>query len=73
MYVQVGAFVDRTKADRLRTELASLGPSHVSQTQASGQRFFRVRLGPVETVEQADRVLDAVIDAGHATARVVVD
>lgn len=73
MYVQVGAFNDRSKADRLRSQLANLGPTQVSQTQASGQRFFRVRVGPVATVEQADRVLDAVIDAGHSTARVVVD
>lgn len=73
MFVQVGAFNDRSKADRLRSQLVNFGPTQVSQTQASGQRFFRVRVGPVATVEQADRVLDAVIDAGHSTARVVVD
>ncbi|MFO1188134.1 MAG: septal ring lytic transglycosylase RlpA family protein [Alphaproteobacteria bacterium] len=73
MYVQVGSFADRTKADKLRSQLVELGPTNISQAQLSGQRFYRVRVGPVGTVEQADRVLDAVIDAGHPTARVVID
>jgi len=73
MYVQVASFADRAKADRLRSRLAELGPTDISQAQLSGQRFYRVRVGPVGSIEQADRVLDAVIDAGHPTARVVVE
>jgi len=73
MYIQVGAFRDRSNADRLRSRLSGLGPAEVSPTEVSGQRFYRVRVGPVRSVVQADRMLDAVLDAGHANAQVVVD
>ena len=37
-----------------------------------GQQFFRVRLGPIDSVDKADRLLDRVIRAGHSDARLVV-
>jgi rare lipoprotein A len=35
--------------------------------------FFRVRLGPVGTVEEADRLLNVLLANGFSDARVVVD
>ena len=46
MYVQAGAFSIRENANRLRDDLAHLGPTIVSKVTIKGQTFHRVRLGP---------------------------
>ena len=37
------------------------------------RRFYRVRMGPVDSVEAGDRLLAIVVDAGVPEARLVVD
>ncbi len=39
----------------------------------AGRCYFRVRFGPMGSVEDADRLLALLLDNGHANARVVVD
>jgi rare lipoprotein A len=38
-----------------------------------GTEFFRVRIGPLESVEAADRTLAQVIATGQPDARIVID
>ncbi len=73
IYVQAGSFTRLDNAIRLRARLAPLGPVTVSQVSVRSQPFFRVRIGPVATVEEADRLLATIVDAGHPEARIVVD
>jgi hypothetical protein len=35
--------------------------------------LFRVRLGPIATVEDADNMLAAVVEAGYSDSRLVID
>jgi rare lipoprotein A len=35
--------------------------------------MYRVRLGPLLTVEQADQLLARIVDSGYPEARIVVD
>jgi hypothetical protein len=35
--------------------------------------MYRARLGPLLTVEQADRALARIVAGGHPEARIVVD
>jgi rare lipoprotein A len=37
------------------------------------RRFFRVRFGPMGSVDEADRLLTMLIDNGHNDARVIVE
>ena len=37
------------------------------------EEFYRVRLGPIESVDKADAVLARVVGAGNTNARVIVD
>ena len=39
----------------------------------NGIEIYRVRLGPVESVEQADRLLQRVVGSGYPGARIVTD
>jgi rare lipoprotein A len=73
IYVQAGAFTSYDNARQLVARLSAMGPARVTPAQIGSQRFYRVRLGPIATVEQADAVLASVIGGGHPEARIVVD
>jgi len=74
IFIQAGAFREYINANRLRARLTSLGhPVNVSQVYISNQPFFRVRLGPMTNVEDADIALERVVVLGYPEARIVVD
>jgi len=73
IYVQAGAFASRDNALRLSNQLKPFGPSQVSPVTVAGQQLYRVRLGPLGTVEEGDRTLDLVVNSGHPEARLIVD
>ncbi|MGH7090616.1 MAG: septal ring lytic transglycosylase RlpA family protein, partial [Stellaceae bacterium] len=73
IYIQVGAFAEAKNAQRLRARLRKLGRVQVSDTRVNGVNLYRVRLGPVPTVEEADRLLDRIVDSGMTEARIVVN
>jgi len=73
IYVQAGAFTRFDNANRLRAELSGLGSAKISAVMVEDRQFFRVRFGPIGSVEDADRLLDLLIANGHDDARVVVD
>jgi rare lipoprotein A len=73
IYIQAGAFSNRDNAMRLSGALRRIAPSQISETRVDGQTFYRVRLGPVTTVADADALLEQVIGSGYPGARVVVD
>ena len=73
MFVQAGAFTNVANANRLRSKLAPFGPSHVVPAVVGNQRFYRVRVGPIASLAQADTLLARVVAAGHPEARIIVD
>jgi peptidoglycan lytic transglycosylase len=73
MFIQAGAFTNVTNADRLRARLARLGRSQVVPAVVGNQRFYRVRLGPIATLAEADSMLAKIVAAGHPEARLIVD
>ena len=73
IYVQVGAFSQYDNANRLRGKLTSVAATKVTQASVDGQAFFRVRVGPAASVDDADRLLGLVVQAGYHDARIVVE
>jgi rare lipoprotein A len=73
IYVQAGAFGNFDNAHKTSARLAAVGPVAVSPVLVNGRDVFRVRLGPIASVEEADRFLESVIRSGYPDARVVVD
>jgi rare lipoprotein A len=73
IYIQAGAFSRIANASRVKRRLQKLGPVKISPTTASGVVLYRVRLGPIASVADADRLLARVVKSGLADARVVVD
>ncbi len=73
IYVQAGAFTNFNNANRLRAQLSQLGNVRIASAMVEDTQFFRVQLGPVATVESADRLLELLLVNGHSSATVVVD
>ncbi len=73
IYVQAGAFAMAENAAKLRARLAYIGPSSITNVFIKGQEMFRVRMGPMYSVEAADKVLAQVLDTGVSNARIVVE
>jgi len=71
-FVQVGAFSDIGNAERARTELGGSGPVVVTPVSGASGQLYRVRIGPLSEVSQAERALQDAVNAGHADARLVL-
>lgn len=75
MFVQAGSFGDRANADRLVTKLAAEGIRNatVREDVVNGRAMFRVRVGPVPTVNDYDRVVVRLRRLGVNDARLAWD
>jgi rare lipoprotein A len=73
IYIQAGAFSNENNAVGLSQKLASIGKSQVFPASVSGQNFYRVRVGPFATVQDADGALSRIIAQGAPQAKIVVD
>lgn len=73
VYIQAGAFQRYDNASRVIGTLQPFGSAAIVPVKVNGADVYRVRMGPIGTVDEADRILDKVINAGYPDARVVVD
>lgn len=74
IYVQAGAFGQHDNAQRLGQKLQSFGvASHILPVSYQGRTLYRVRLGPVKNVPEADILLKRVLASGHSDALIIVD
>lgn len=73
LFVQAGAFSVYENANRVRAVLNTLGPIKISQVLVDGKDLYRVRVGPLNSVVQADQMLEWVIQRGYANSRIIVD
>lgn len=74
IYIQAGSFEDADNAHRLTGRLgAFFQGAHVQPAQVSGKTYYRVRIGPITDVDNADRLLERVIVAGYPGSRIVLD
>jgi peptidoglycan lytic transglycosylase len=73
IFVQAGAFAVPENAQRMRARIAALGSVEVVPATAHGAALYRVRLGPVASAAEAQRLLARVIDRGYPGARVVAE
>ncbi len=75
MYLQIGAFSSRNNAERLKSRLGdvALPGIEILQGFANQQPVFRVRVGPIATVEEADRMANMLTQHGIDSPHVVID
>ncbi len=73
VFVQAGAFTVYENARRMAETLLSLGAVTLTPVRAAGLDVFRVRIGPLASLQDADTVLGQVVAHGYDEARIVVD
>lgn len=73
MFVQAGAYGLFDNANRVRARLSRIGKTFISHILINDRDLYRVRLGPVTKVAQADAMLERVILAGFNDARIVIE
>lgn len=72
-FLQVGAFSSAQAAEHLRSQLQSVVNAHafVTPVVANGQTLHRVRLGPVSSPDEAQRITDTLRTANLGNATLV--
>ena len=73
IFVQVGAFSQVHNAVRLKARLTGLSPVKIVETSNRGTPLFKVRLGPLKSVEDADRLVTRLEASGLHDTSVVVE
>ncbi len=73
IYIQAGAFSVSENAERLQVKLNQVTKTEISPAMVGGREFYRVRIGPIATVDEADQLLARVVGAGASDAKIVVD
>jgi rare lipoprotein A len=75
LYVQAGAFSTHANASKLLDQLRSQGveKSFVREDQLDGKTLYRVRVGPIPSVGEFDRVVSRLKSLGLADARLAAD
>ena len=54
-------------------QVTNLENGHSLELRVNGSNLFRVRLGPITSVDEADKMLARVLASGLPDARIVVD
>lgn len=75
LYLQAGAFAVRSNAERVREGLESLAGSLVSVMPATvqGISLFRVRVGPLDGIDHADRLTQRMVSLGYPTPQIIIE
>lgn len=72
LYVQAGAFGLKDNADRLAAKLGGIAKTSVESVAYAGKTLYKVRLGPLDNVGAADRVMAKVLASGQSDAMIIV-
>ncbi len=76
IYLQLGAFSVRHNAEKFMNEVISKAFSGVLVSEgrnSSGLSVFRVRIGPLATVELADNIISRLIQHGYDEFHIVIE
>jgi rare lipoprotein A len=75
LYVQVGAFIDQSNALSLRDRLVADqdSPVLIQTAQSGGTSIYRVRIGPLRSVEEGDRVIADIDRQGIRDPKLVIE
>lgn len=75
LYVQVGAFGSQYNADKLRSSLQQAldGAIRVQSAEVAGKSLYRVQVGPLASVENADTLSEQLTRLGYRDLHVIIE
>lgn len=71
LFVQAGSFGVKDNAERLSRDLSKIAPTRIDPVTINGKTLYRVKLGPLADLAEADAVLSRISQAGTQGARVI--
>ena len=71
IFVQAGSFSVFANAEKLTRSLTKIAPTTIEPVTVNGRKLYRVKLGPIASVGEADSVLEKVIRINGAGAKVI--
>jgi rare lipoprotein A len=72
IFISAGAYTNQTEAIRINSRLVKLGRSQIETVRFGPQVLYRVKIGPIASVSEADALYDQVT-AVVPTAKITVD
>lgn len=75
IYVQVGAFGQRDNAERMHTRLLSrdISDAFIYEDATDARRLYRVRIGPITTVEASDAMVERLAGLGIDSVHMIIE
>lgn len=74
LYLQVGAFAERINAEQLRKRVARvLDNGDINTGYNAENKLYRVRIGPLASIEEADKLAEKLTQSGISQPRIVID
>ena len=74
VYIQVGAYTQRSNADLMHNKIETLvKQKKVNTGYNEKNKLYRVRIGPLASAEEADRLMEQISRSGIANPRIVND
>lgn len=75
MFIQVGAFSSRVNAERLQKRLqpSIQRPLRIQQARHDDRPLFRVQIGPLQRIEQADTLTNRLVTLGINNPHIVLE
>jgi len=74
LYIQAGAFASRYNAEQFVKKLDTLLPRrNVRMSYFQTDKLYRVRIGPLSGVDEADKVAQTISDNGYPEPHVVIE
>ena len=73
LFVQAGAFSNRENAQSLCNKLSDVGNTMIVPIKQNHGVLYRVRVGPLQHAEDADQILEKVVQKGLSKANIVVE
>ena len=73
-YLQVGAFFERSNAERMRLRVVQVAPEvRIAPGESHGQSVYRVQIGPLTDVDVSDRIVNNLDRMGLTEHHIVLD
>jgi rare lipoprotein A len=75
LYLQLGSFISLDNAESLRAQLAlnNVTGAAILQSTVDRKQIYRVRVGPLTTVEEADKIAAQINSLGMGVPTIVID
>lgn len=75
LYLQLGSFIELDNAESLRAQLLinNVNAAAIQTTTVDRHSIYRVRIGPINTVEEADRLATQISSLGIGVPTIVID